>query len=200
MRAPRLISAALAAAMSAAVLASGALAGAPTVVRDANDTAGPLDLAAASAQIQMKAGKRSLVLRLRTYQSWDPSQIGRPGAAVPNFLSFEFDRNRRRPADRCLGVAVNSAGALVGQMNAPCVAVGDRRVGRPVRVRRSDSRHIEVVVPSRLLGRSANRYTWRATSSFQAAGHKSCAPLSLPPPEQRYGRCADLTRFTTVRR
>ena len=183
------------------MVASVALAAGPTVVRDGNDTVGPLDIAAASLELRTKGAgadrKRFVVLRVRTYGAWGAPELARPGV-MPNFLSFEFDRNRSRPADRCLDIGLRSGGALVAEMKAPCVPVGERRVGSPIRVRRVDRRRLEVVVPRRLFGRSVGRYAWRATSSFEAIGDPRCPSPMVPPPERRYGACTDMTRFARV--
>lgn len=164
-------------------------------VRDPADSAGPFDLAVVSAWQRMKGGgsekRRVFVLRLRTYDRWRPQLLLQQGK---NFLSFEFDRNRNMPADRCLDVRGNLDGTLVGQMKRPCVPVGARHLGRPIRVTRPDARTVRAVVPRRLLGRQATR--WRATSSFEVTGDESCAPPTYPPPESRYGACVDFTRWT----
>ena len=190
-----------------AIVASFTSAGAaaPGYVRDPADTLGPLDLAAASVQQRTKGRgrkkRRFIVLRLRTYEHWDPREVGRGGGTVSNFLSFEFDRKRRRPGQRCLDIDIEPAGVLEGRLKRSCIPIPLPRfeAGPKVRVRRRGPRRVEVVVPLRLFGGVAS-YRWRAASSFEAPGHQACPPPPYPPPERRYGTCTDLTRWGKVRR
>ena len=171
-------------------------------VRDANDVAGPLDLAAASVRVRAPRGGRPgvLLLRLSTHGEWASSVIPEKGIA-PNYLGFEFDRGRAAARDRCLEVRARPGDGLTAQMKRPVCAIPfSRAIGQPVRVRRRGPRAIELTLPQRYLGRRPLSRRFRATSSFEAPGHPDCAAPAYPPPEQSFGSCRDLTRWARITR
>jgi len=191
---------ALGAAAALVAPAAGRGVGTPVQVRDRDDTAGPLDIATASVRLRERPGRgRMLVLRLGTHEQWDAEALAEQGGSAASFIAFEFDGDRRQPADRCVEVTLGAAGELAARMKAPCTPIHARPVGDSLSVRRRGPRAIELAVPLGSLRQSALRRGWRATSSFEALGPE-CAPFANAAPEGRFGACADITRWAGLDR
>lgn len=170
------------------------------VVRDGDDTAGRLDIAAASARVlpARRGRPRSLMLRLETHARW-PSSVIDERRPVSSYVAFEFDRGRGTDPAMCLETRLRTSG-LNAQMRSPVCAIPfAMRIGRPAPARRSRShRAIAVTVPLRYLGARPLAHRFRGTSSFGARGHRRCRPPSPPPPESVSLGCRDVTRWVAL--
>lgn len=193
-----LAAAAALALLPALVWASPATAHEQTVL-DKDDSDGPLDIVAARqrharvTELQTHPEKEIRYVELRyrivTYEKWERSIV----SGGHNFISFEFNLDGDQVIERCL-VITNSEHEMLGHIYKNCTYFDDKLVGM-ASVGRRDKHSLDVAFPRRLLGKSINKWRWRAVTSSEEQNQSSACPAPEPHGDGGCGVCTDFTKW-----
>ena len=143
-----------------ALLLFGSPAGADTRARsDGDRTSGPLDIKTVSHGHRVTR----LTHTLRTYEGWRNRALRDDSS----WIALIFDRRRDSlDDDRYLRIDYSTERGLYARMTTFGTHGPGSFIGR-VDVRRPTPRSVKVRFPKRFLGRSVDRYEWRAITSFE---------------------------------
>ncbi len=188
-----------------AVVLLASLAGAhERTVFDADDSPGPLDVAAARHRHQVQAESvepqaeprriKVLSFNVRTYERWRSRLL----SGVKNFISVEFNLDRDPRIERCM-VVTNTTDGLIARMYRQCIYFDDPLVGAG-NATRPNRYSVRISFRKRLLGPGIRVYAWRAISSYQDAEPGGSCPPPEPHGDGGYGSCSDPARWVRHRR